>query len=105
MPYDFETADWSLIPEHCRAGLRRYIELGRSVGSFLSAVLENDLKRSCQNADDTNINHIVDYVKFLYRHAPSECWGSPDKVRTWMDKGGLYPRGSAEALAAMKREG
>ena len=82
-------ADWSLIPEYMIGGLRRYIENGIGPGSFLTALLSNDLRRTFECADDENRTCIENYVRFLYSYAPSECWGSADKFDVWCRQGGL----------------
>lgn len=92
-----EDANWSLIPEHCREGLRAYIEDGRDVGDFLYFVLSNDLFRAVGKADSVNLSRISDYVKFIYTYAPKNCHGSPENVRAWMRTGGL--KGQSKAAA------
>lgn len=72
------------IPEHMRGGLARYIEHHIEPGSFLRAVLENDLKGAISYADSTNRFLLFDYVNYLYNDAPSVCWGSPEKVAAWL---------------------
>src|SRR5699024_8873505 len=44
-------ADWSLIPQHMRASVRRWIEHGVLPGGFLSAVIRNDLVGAVRCAD------------------------------------------------------
>lgn len=88
-------ADWNLIPAHMVGGLRRYIENGIEPGSFLSAVLSNDLRGACEKADDENRHRLFDYVQFFYCYVPSECWGSPSKFKDWCERGGLYGRAAA----------
>jgi hypothetical protein len=85
-------ADWSLIPPHMIGGLRRFIENGIGPGSFLTAVLCNDLRGACERADDENRDRLFQYVQFLYSYAPSECWGSPAKFDAWCKQGGLTAR-------------
>lgn len=85
-------ADWSLIPDYMIGGLRRYIENGILPGSFLSALLSNDLRSTFERADDENRRCIENYVRFLYNYAPSECWGSPAKFNAWCKQGGLTVR-------------
>ena len=58
--YTSAKPDWSLIPEYMIGSLRRYIENGIEPGSFLSAVLCNDLRGACECADDTNHAYPVD---------------------------------------------
>jgi hypothetical protein len=85
-------ANWNLIPEHCRDGLRNYFEVGRSVGDFLTAVLENNLVEAFGRADHINEHCLKDYANFLYNYAPSypvRSWGSPEAVQAWREMGGL----------------
>ena len=77
--------DYSLIPPHMMAGLRRYIDDHCPVGDFLTAVLSNDLREACSRADDTNIEIIPVYVAYLYNNAPAPCWGSPARVKAWLN--------------------
>jgi hypothetical protein len=83
-----KNADWSKIPDHGRANLQRYIEHGVPPGSFLEAVICNDLKEACMRADDINQRRIFDYVQFLYQYAPSVAWGSIEKYGGWLKRGG-----------------
>ena len=64
--------------------LRRYIDNRIEPGSFVRAVLENDLKTACSCADMVNRRKIFEYVEYLYQNAPSPCWGSPEKVDAWL---------------------
>ena len=67
-------------------GLERYIEHGVPPGHFLTKVLENDLLGACERADSTNRRILFEFVFWLVNYAPSECWGSPEKVDAWLDK-------------------
>lgn len=81
--------NYSKIPEHCRDGVKSYVERGQRVGDFLTRVFENKLVESFGRADDINRGRMRDYVMFLYNDAPMECWGSEEKVKKWIDQGGL----------------
>ena len=85
----FDNENWHRIPQHCRDGLQDYIESGRPVGSFLEALLSNDLKETFGRADEINRMAIFDYIMFLYNDAPRLCWGSPDRYAGWIARGGL----------------
>lgn len=82
-------ADWSLIPEYMIGGLRRYIEHGVPPGSFLTALLSNDLRGTFECADDENRKCVENYVRFLYNYGPSECWGSRARFDAWCKSGGI----------------
>ena len=77
--------DYSRLPEHCREGMKRYIEHGIIPGDFLQAVICNNLVETFAIADDTNIKRLCDYAFFLYWDAPSPCWGSKKKMSEWAD--------------------
>lgn len=83
------TDGYELLPEHMRAAMRRYIEHGIPPGSFLAAVLSNDLLGALRKADETNILALRSYGRFLYNHAPCVCHGSPDRMFAWIARGGL----------------
>ena len=71
------------IPRDMSEGLIEYILLGRPVGHFLTAVLENNLREACNRADERNQKLIYQYVFFLYNYAPVGAWGSEENVETW----------------------
>lgn len=81
-----ETELLSKVPEHLIEGLRRYINSHIKPGSFLMAVLENDLRESLGRADPASREGLFDLFLYLYNYAPSDCWGSPEKVERWLAK-------------------
>lgn len=70
------------VPVHMRAGILRYIEDGQPVGSFLSAVLSNNLHNACALADFENARHLHSIVAWFVNFAPPACWGH-DTAREW----------------------
>ena len=76
--------DYAQIPPHMMAALRRYIDWHSPVGGFLTAVLTNDLKKTCSWADDVNIKIIQVYIWWLHNEAPNAAWGSVEKHRAWL---------------------
>jgi hypothetical protein len=73
------------IPARMADGLQRWIERGIPPGSFLTAVLENNLKEAVCRADEENLFNLPAYVGYLYNEAPAPCWGSPEKVSAWAE--------------------
>lgn len=84
-----EHANWNLIPDHMQDGVRLWIEHGVAPGSFMTAVLCNDLSGALGRADEINRARLHDIVSFFYNYAPGDCWGSPDHFHGWMKRGGL----------------
>lgn len=81
--------DYSILPEHMQEGMRLYIEKGIPPGSFLTAVLENDLVASFGQADYINQSRLLDFAVFLMQQAPQECWGDTDTVNRWLEGQGM----------------
>ena len=73
------------IPDRMMDGINRYIEHGTKPGSFLEAIITNDLGSAVANADDENIGNIPAYVAYFYNHTPQNCWGNAEKMHNWMD--------------------
>lgn len=64
--------------------LNRYVLHGIMPGSFLTAVLENDLMRAMACADEYNKRHIFELCQYIFNHLPSSCHGSPAKVDAYL---------------------
>jgi len=63
----------------------RYVVHHTPTGSFLRAVLENNLKESFARADDHNQGTMFEIVKLVYNDIPMGCWGSPAEVWEWLN--------------------
>lgn len=81
-----EDINYSKLPEHCREGVKHYIEEGVPLGHFLTAVFSNQLVEAFGLADPVNTERMRDYADFLYNEAPSPCWGSKEIVAAWLKK-------------------
>lgn len=77
------------IPEHMRAAMLSYVQIGHLTGDFLHAVVSNDLGGAVGRADPQNLPLIPLYVRWFYNRAPAVCHGSIDIVNAWIDRGGL----------------
>lgn len=76
----------SNVPEHLHDGLLLYLEHGIAPGSFLLAVLTNDLLGAVKHGDADCQAHLADLVRFLYQHAPMGAWVTRENVDAWMDE-------------------
>lgn len=81
--------DYSMLPEHMRESTKLYIEKGIMPGSFLEAVMSNNLVEAFERADPINRSAMYQWAKFLYNEAPAGCWGFNQRVYQWVQKGGL----------------
>lgn len=80
-----EPIDYSGLPQHMQEGMQLYIEHKIAPGSFLTSVLCNDLRGAAIRADEVNKHLLFEYIDWLARHAPSLCWGSPARVKAWLE--------------------
>lgn len=76
----------SNIPYETIASLDRYLNKHIHTGSFLEAVLSNDLIGAIHKADSFNLSALTDIVKYLYNDFPGNCWGSPEAYKNWTDR-------------------
>ena len=67
--------------------IKNYIEGGYQPGSFLTAVICNDLRGVINQAGwDENMRNIPAFVIFFCNKAPADCWGSQEKMELWIEK-------------------
>lgn len=78
------------IPERTASSMLRYALHGVPTGGFLEAVLSNNLVESFGRADEGNRKALFAIVQAMYNVLPNGCWGSPEKVSTWLSRGGLF---------------
>ncbi len=73
----------NMIPRGSKAGIDCYVDNGVPTGSFLYAVLSNDLFEAIARADDENQLALATICRYIDNYTPSTCHGSPEKVRDW----------------------
>ena len=78
--------DYAKCSINLKDSLYHYIEEKRPVGSFLTAVLSNDLFDSFGRADHMNRIQLYNIVSWIYNYAPTSCYGSRDIVKAWLVK-------------------
>jgi hypothetical protein len=68
------------------SGLRRYALDRTPVGSFLTAVLENDLTAAVCRADKAQLAALLPIVFYVHWCPPSAGHGSREAVRKWTER-------------------
>lgn len=69
--------------------INNYVTKGWEPGSFVTAVMENNLMEALGQADMGNRLAIFEICEYVYNDTPATCHGSPEKVREWLLHGGL----------------
>lgn len=72
------------IPEHAQHALMQYIKNGVPVNSFLKSIICNDLMLAVSHSDHTTSHAIADITKWMFKHAPINCWGSKELYHKWL---------------------
>jgi hypothetical protein len=78
-----------VLPQHMREGAIGYVLYGWAPGSFLRAVLRNNLIDAAANADDVNKYALHMWAVFMYNAVPGIARGSEEAINEWHKKGGL----------------
>lgn len=77
--------EYAAIPPHMQEAIRRYVVQGLKPGSFLTAVITNDLKSAVFSADATNLPLLPLYVRWFHNVPPGSCQGSAANMNEWMN--------------------
>jgi hypothetical protein len=60
-----------------------YRDQQRPVGHFLTGVLENNLAKVIQHADETSWQNLKAIFAWVWMEMPSHAWGTVDAVTQW----------------------
>jgi len=85
------------IPDRIKEAVNRYYNDGILPGSFLQAVLTNDLFGAVRHADPYSYAALREIISYVYNELPSKCHGSRKNVLAWSDEK------RAERLASQKQ--
>ena len=77
------------LPENGKRTIDMYVNYGYHTGSFMEAVLSNDLMGAFGCADDESRAYLFDYTSYIYNKTPMNCHGSRKIYNNWCASGGL----------------
>lgn len=82
-----------VIPEHMQGSIDEWVHHGAphpaAMGSFLRAVLLNDLKAAAMFADDENRRSLAEWAYYLHNEVPALAYGNGERLIKWHERGGL----------------
>lgn len=76
-------SQYDAIPLNIRRSLRDYLTDGIDPGSFLFAVITNDLRQAIGRADRDSLAAIKEIVMFLMNRTPGICHGTSNRFYDW----------------------
>jgi len=74
------TGEYAAIPKNMQESMLGYVFENKPVGSFLEAVICNDLKGAFGRADSTNLPLLHLYVLWFYNVCPAHLVGLDNYV-------------------------
>ena len=77
--------DKGYVPDHTHQALLDYFDKGWEPGSFLMAVLRNDLMQASFRADHINKTKLPEIAAWVYHNAPQGSWGTDEAIRGWLN--------------------
>lgn len=80
----FDRTNYPQIPPPLYEGLDLYAKHGIETGSFLRAVLENDLAEAVIRADAQSLLCLPHLVTYIALEMPPTCHGSAERVQAWL---------------------
>lgn len=72
--------DYSAIPEYMREAIMNYALYRKKPGSFLTAIICNDLRGAVGNADSVNLPLLKTYVQWFYNCCPAFLVGKENFI-------------------------
>ena len=69
------------------------------MGSFLRAILQNDLRAAAMFADDHNRPRLADWAMYMHNEVPALAHGSAERLNDWHVRGGMRGRQRTEGAA------
>ena len=77
------------VNDYVQQALVNYFVRRLPPGSFLTAVLSNNLMDAAVCADIINAHHLTDIAKWVANRAPTGSWSSREHVASWL-RGNRY---------------
>jgi hypothetical protein len=67
--------------QEVKQSINGYVQRRENPGSFLTAVLSNDLFEAIGRADENSLASLKGIVGYIYNELPGDVWGSREKVK------------------------
>jgi len=80
--------DYDQLPKYMLPAVYQYVVDGRPPGTFLEAVITNNLRHALTCADDRNLKVLPVWVRFFYNCVPAACVGDAHDMTNWMRERG-----------------
>jgi len=79
--------DYGQIRPNILEAINQYVCYHCQTGDFLLAVLTNNLREAFARADEGNRKVLFQIISYCHNEIPGICWGTPDKVKQWIEAG------------------
>ena len=79
-----DSRKYDRAPASVVASIDRFVEHRIAPGSFVRAVLSNDLAGAFGTADESSLRGLRDIMLYIHWEVPARCHGSESKVQKWL---------------------
>ena len=73
------------MSDYTMPAIENYLMHGIPPGSFLMAVLKNNLASAAMRADATNFDILGNIAMWMTFNVPVDAWGDDRRVHAWLD--------------------
>ena len=77
------------FPEHIVKAVRGYLVRGDPMGGYLTALFDGRSFQAVCSADPSNFDRFAYQMKWIAQCVPTGAFGSPEKMASWIEAGGL----------------
>jgi len=74
------------VSKRNETALTRYLVHHQEPTPFIRAVLVGDLLEVARQGNREELADLPELIAWIYRRAPMACWGTPERVRMWLDR-------------------
>ena len=89
-----------VLSPYVLSAIDSYVLNGTTHGRFVMALLEGDLFKAVSYGDAKNLATLRILCLYLWNETAPGCFGSPEAVSAWIEKGGLNGVRAEEATNA-----
>lgn len=79
-------SEYDIIPDSVLQEINSFVLKGTPTGSFVSAVLRNDLKLAIGTGGPSALAAIRKVVSYMYNRVPSMCYGDAESIQSWRER-------------------
>ena len=66
--------------KEAKEAIDRYVKHKMAPGSFIKAILDNDLMAAVSHGDEESLANLPEIARYVFNRIPGSAWGSKEAV-------------------------